>query len=143
MILDKNLLLAEGQAVTATAISENVIRIPAAGTVYGEGSPLSRNLGPGEEVPILIQVTENFDNLTSLTITLETADNEALSTNNEVIFSTGAIPLAKLVAGYRTAVRVLPDFVLRDFVGLRYTVAGTAPTAGKITAAIGTEVDAG
>lgn len=143
MILDKTLTFSENQALTATAISENVIQIPEAGTVYGESAPLSRNLGPGEEIPILIQVTEDFDNLTSLTITLETADNEALSTNNEVIFSTGAIPLAKLIAGYRTPVRVLPDFVLRDFVGLRYTVAGTAPTAGKVTAALATEVNAG
>ena len=143
MILDKNLLLAEGQAITATAISENVIRIPDAGTVHGEGAAIARNLGPGEEVPILIQVIEAFATLTSLTITLETADNAALSTNNEVLFSTGAIPVASLIAGYRSAVRVLPDHVLRDYLGLRFTVTGTNASAGKITAAIGTEVNAG
>ena len=143
MILDKNLLLAESQAVTATAISENVIRIPDAGTVYGEGAAISRNLGPGQEVPILIQVIEDFATLTSLTITMETADNAALSTNAQVLFSTGAIPVASLVAGYRTAVRVLPDFVLRDYLGLRFTVTGSDATAGAITAAIGTEVNAG
>lgn len=143
MILDKNLTLSENQAITATAISENVIRVPDSGTVYGEGAAIPRNLGPGEEVPVLIQATEDFNNLTSLTITLETADDAALSTNNEVLFSTGAIPLADLVAGYRTAVRVLPDHVLRDYVGVRYTVTGTNPTTGKVTAAIGTEVNAG
>jgi hypothetical protein len=143
MILDKNLLLAEGQAVTATAISENVIRIPDAGVVYGEGAPISRDLGPGQEVPILIQVVEDFATLTSLTISLETADNAALSTNAEVLFSTGAIPAASLLAGYRTAVRVLPDFVLRDYLGLRFTVGGSDATAGQITAALGTEVNAG
>ncbi|GLO70343.1 hypothetical protein MACH17_18600 [Phaeobacter inhibens] len=143
MILDKNLILAENQAVTATAISQNIIQLPASGTVYGEGSPITRNLGPGEEVPILIQVVEDFATLTSLTITLETADNAALSTNAQVLFSTGAIPLAQLVAGYRTPIRVLPDFPLRDFVGLRFTVTGSNATAGKLTAAIGTEVNAG
>lgn len=143
MILDMNLTLSEDQAITATAISANVIQIPASGTVHGGGAAIPRNPGPGQEIPILIQVTENFDNLTSLTITLETADNAALSTNNEVLFSTGAIPLASLVAGYRTSVRVMPDFVLRDYLGMRYTVSGTNPANGQITAAIGTEVNAG
>lgn len=143
MILDMNLTLSENQAITATAISANVIQVPASGTVHGEGAAIPRNPGPGKEIPILIQVTEDFDNLTSLTITMETADNAALSTNAEVLFSTGAIPLADLVAGYRTSVRVMPDKVLRDYLGFRYTVAGTNPANGTITAAIGTEVNAG
>ncbi len=143
MILDANLTLSENQAVTATAISANVIQLPAAGTVPREAVPLVRNLGPGEEIPLLIQVTEDFATLTSLTITLETADNAALSTNNEVIFTTGAIPVATLLAGYRSSIRVLPDFPLRDFIGARFTVGGSNATAGKVTVALGTEVNAG
>ena len=141
MILDKNLTLSENQAITTTAISENVIQLPESGTVYGEGAPIPRNLGPGQEVPILIQVTEDFATLTSLTISLETADDAALSTNAEVIYTTPPIAVADLKAGYRTSVRVLPDHVLRDFIGIRYTRAGSNATAGKITAAIGTEVN--
>lgn len=143
MILDKNLILAENQAITATAISQNVIQFPANGTVYGEANAISRNLGPGKEVPILIQVTQSFATLTSLTITLETADNAALSSNAEILFSTPAIPAASLLAGYRTPIRVLPDYVLKDFMGLRFTVGGSNATAGTITAALGTEVNAG
>lgn len=140
MILDKNLLLSENQAITGTAVSQNIIQIPDSGTVYGEAAAISRNPGVGVEVPILIQVVEDFATLTSLTITLETADNAALSTNAEVLFSTGAIAAASLVAGWQSPIRVLPDFVLRDYLGLRYTVTGSDATAGKITAAIATNV---
>lgn len=143
MILDTQLIFAEAQAVTATAISENVVRIPNAGIVPYEGVALARNLGPGMHIPLLIQVVETFATLTSLTITLETADNAALSTNAEVLYSTGAIPAADLVAGWRAPVRVMPDFTLRDFLGLRFTVAGSNATAGQITAAITAGVDAG
>lgn len=141
MILDANLTFSENQAVTATAISENVLRLPDAGVVYGEDAAITRNLGPGTEVPILVQVVEDFATLTGLTITLETADNAALSANSEVLFSTGVIPVASLKAGYRPPIRVLPDFNLRDFVGLRYTVTGSDATAGKITAALATAVN--
>jgi hypothetical protein len=142
MILDANLIFSENQAVTATAISQNVVRVPNSGIVPYEGAAIPRNLGPGREIPLLVQVTTSFATLTSLTITLETADNDALSTNAQVIFSTGAIPAASLVRGYRIPIRVLPDFVLRDFLGLRYTVAGSNATAGAITAAITMGVNA-
>lgn len=141
MILDANLILSEAQAVTATAISENVIRVPDSGTVYGEAAAISRNLGPGEEIPFLMQVTEDFATLTSLTITIETSDNANLSSST-VLASSGAIAAASLVAGYRPSfTRVMPDGVLSDYIGLRYTVAGSNATTGKITAALGTEVN--
>lgn len=140
MILDSNLILSEDQAITATAISENVIQLPSAGTVPGEAAAIARNLGAGNEIPMLIQVTEAFDNLTSLTITLETSAAAGL-TSPTVLASSGAIALADLVAGYRPSfTRVFPDGGLLDYVGMRYTVTGTSPAAGKITAAMATEV---
>lgn len=142
MILDANLIFSEDQAVTATAISTNVVQLPAAGTVAYEGAALSRNIGPGNEIPLLIQVTTTFATLTSLTITLETADNAALSSGAQVIYTSGAIPAASLVRGYRLPVRVFPDFVLKDFLGLRYTVGGSNATAGTISAAITMGVNA-
>ena len=39
MILDANLIFSEDQAVTATAISANVVQFPANGIVYGETLP--------------------------------------------------------------------------------------------------------
>lgn len=142
MILDANLIFSENQAVTATAISQNVVRLPNAGIVPYEGARMARNIGPGNEIPLLVQVTTSFATLTSLTITLETADNDALSTNPQVIFTSGAIPAASLVRGYRLPIRVFPDFALRDFLGLRYTIGGSNATAGAITAAITMGVNA-
>lgn len=141
MILDANLTLAEDQAVTATAISENVMQLNAAGTVHGEGAAIVRNLGPGKEIPLLIQVTEDFATLTSLTITLETSANADLSSPT-VMASSGAIAAASLVAGYRPSfTRVFPDGALSDYIGLRFTVTGSNATAGKITAAVATAVN--
>ena len=142
MIISKDLTLSEDQAVTATAISENVIQFPATGTVYGEDAALARNLGPGNELPLMIQVTEDFATLTSLTITLETSANADLSSST-VLHTTGAIPVASLIAGYRTPIRILPDGEILEYLGLRYTVTGSNATAGQISAALATEVNAG
>lgn len=137
MIIDTlHTTFSEDQAVTATAISENVILLNDAGTVHGDAAAITRNLGIGNEIPLLIQVTEDFNTLTSLTITLETSAAAAL-TSPTVLASSGAIALADLVAGYRPSfTRIFPDGDLLDYIGLRYTVTGTDPTEGKITAAI-------
>lgn len=142
MIINKNLTFSENQAITATAISENVIQWPDNGIVPFDAAAIVRNLGAGTPIPMLIQVTEGFNTLTSLTITIETADNAALSSGAVVLATSGAIPLASLIAGFRpTFTRFLPDGTLKSFLGLRYTVAGTNPTLGKVTAALATEVN--
>lgn len=139
MILNKNLMFAEAQAITATAISENVIQWEGVETVPLESGPIDRNLGKGTPIPILIQVVEDFANLTSLTITLETATNAALSSGGVVLATTVAIPVASLVAGYQPAIEWLPDAVMKEYCGLRFTVGGSNANAGKITAALATE----
>lgn len=141
MILNANLILSEGQAVTTTAISENVIQWNETGIATGEAAQIVRNIGSGTPVPMLMQVVENFATLTSLTITLETSNSADLSAST-VLASSGAIPLASLVAGFRPAfTRHVPDATMLDYFGLRYTVTGTAATAGKISAAVATEVN--
>ena len=140
MILNKNLILSEAQAITATAISQNVIQWPTNGIMYGDAAATPRNLGPGNPMPILLQVVEAFNTLTSLTITLETSAAADLSSST-VLASSGAIPLATLIIGHRPSfLRYFPDATLLAFIGLRYTVTGTNPTLGKITAAVATEV---
>ncbi|GGE29940.1 hypothetical protein GCM10011360_17500 [Primorskyibacter flagellatus] len=141
MILNKNLILAENQAITATAISQNVIRWNETGVVPLEAGQIVRNIGSGTEVPLLIQVTQTFLTLTSLTITIETSDAADL-TSSTVLASSGAIPLASLIAGFRPAfTRFVPDATMLDYFGLRFTVGGSNATAGKITAAVATQVN--
>ena len=139
MIIDTNLTFSENQAVTATAISTNVIAFNDNDAVPYEAAAMARDLGAGNEIPLMIQVTEGFNNLTSLTISLESSAAAGL-TSATVHWTSGAIPLAALVAGYKPPNRVLPDGVMLKYLGLRYTVVGTAPTTGKISAALATEV---
>lgn len=141
MILDATLTLSENQSVLVTAISANVIEFPLNDAVPYEAAAVLRNLGPGTDMPMLVQVTEAFNNLTTVTFTLESADNAALSTAPVVHATSGAIPLASLVPGFRPPMgRILPDGVMKRYLGMRYTLAGTAPTTGKITAALATEI---
>jgi hypothetical protein len=133
MILSQNLLLSDDQAITATAVSTNVIDLGVPQAPYG-GNALNQDVGKGTPVPILIQVTEQFDNLTSLTIALEVSDAANLSSS--VVLNTQTIVLADLVAGKQTFMQYLPNGVDKRYLGVRYTVTGTAPTAGKVTAGI-------
>ena len=138
MILDTTLLFSENQAITATAISTNVIQFQNNGTVVGEGAAIARNLGQGNELPILIQVTEAFATATSITFSLESSAAAGL-TSATVHWTSPAIPIATLIAGYKLPIRIVPDGVMLQFLGMRYTVTGSNATAGKVTASIGTE----
>ncbi|MFA5965291.1 MAG: Bbp16 family capsid cement protein [Sphingomonas sp.] len=136
MIFDSTSLFSSAQAITASAASSNVIDLGQPGTVFGAAAPLARDIGRGEEVPIGLRVVESFNNLTSLTVTVETDDNAGF-TSPTAVFTSIAYPLADLASGAR---HLLPDEipvgVNERYVRLKYTVAGTAPTTGRITAGI-------
>ena len=132
MILSQELILSDNQAITATADSTNVIDLGVAGTPYGAVAPLNNDKGKGAPIPILIQVTEAFNNLTSLTVTVSTGATTALGTS--VISQT--ILLADLVAGKQLPIVVMPNDITERYFGLEYTVTGTAPTLGTVTAGI-------
>ena len=136
MIMDRSLLFSDGQAITATAASTNLVDLGATGTVYGAASPIVRDVGEGERSDLYVGVTQSFNNLTSLTISVETDDNAGFSTPTTV-FTSPAYTLAQLATG---ATYLLPDQVTvgtnERYVRLKYTVAGTAPTLGKITAGV-------
>ena len=63
MQFDKNAIFADNQAITATATSTNVI---ATGADISGGTP----------VPFATMITESFNNLTSLKLAIETADDK-------------------------------------------------------------------
>jgi len=130
MILSNEQKFSDQQAITATARSTDVVDLGVAGTPYGAVAPLNNDKGKGCKVPILIQVTEDFDALTSLNIAIETGATEALGT---VVISKDVL-LADLVAGYQFPVDVLPNEIDEQYLGARYTVTGGPPTVGKITA---------
>lgn len=135
MIFSNQLIFSDKQAITATAISTNVIDLRPTGRVYKATADIVRNLGPGEPINVLAQVTTAFNTLTSLTFTLETSDAVNLS-SSRVHWSSGAVLLASLVAGYTVPIIHLPLGPHLRYMGLRYTVAGSDPTLGNITAGI-------
>lgn len=124
MILDKESLFSDDQAITATAASTNVVDLG-----------VSRDIGKGVPIPLLIQVTESFNNLVDLTATIQTSDDEAF-TSPQTLATSGAIPLASLTAGYQFPVQYMPINTKR-YLRVNYTVSGaTAPTSGTVTSGI-------
>jgi hypothetical protein len=136
MIVDDTLVFSDGQAITADASSANIIDLGAAGTAYGHSSAVRRDIGIGTEIPVFISVTETFDNLTSMTVSLQVDDDAAFGSPTTIATS-AAIPLATLVAGYKfTWPAELPEGVNERYVRLYYDVTGTAPTTGKVFAGV-------
>jgi hypothetical protein len=136
MIGDRTLLFSDGQSITATTVSTNVVDLGATGTIYGASAPIVRDIGNGTDVDLAVSVTQSFNNLTSLTISIEVDDNAAF-TSATTVFTSPAYTLAQMATG---AKYLLPDSLPAGtnerYVRLRYTVAGTAPTTGKITAVV-------
>jgi len=132
MILSAQQLFSDDQAITASADSTNVIDLGVADTPFGAVAPLNRDIGKGAKVPILIQITEAFDNLTTLEIKISTG---AAATLGTTIISE-VIALADLVVGKQMVINVLPDDITERYLGLEFVVVGTTPTAGKVTAGI-------
>ncbi len=120
MILDSEALYSDDQVITTTADSTNIL-------------DLAKNSGPGVPVRLLIQVTATFVGGTSITIDLETDDNDSFNTLS-TIASTPTIVTATLVAGYKFPINFVPDAMER-YSRLEYTVVGSY-TPGSITAGI-------
>ena len=121
MILDEQALFSNNQKITATAVSTNVLYL-------GKGE-----VAFGTPVEIFIQVTEDFDKLTSLTIKVQTSLTENFSTAVDLIEQT--ILLANLTKGAESTIKFLPKGNL-GYMRLAYTVTGTNPTKGAILAGI-------
>jgi hypothetical protein len=123
MIFDLQTLLSDAQAITASAASTNVIDLDVA-----------RDIGKGKTIPLRIQVVESFNNLTSLTVALQVDDASSFASAKTVWSQ--VVVLADLKSGNV----VVPEYITRGtnkrYMRLNYTVTGTAPTAGKITAGV-------
>jgi hypothetical protein len=124
-ILDRLNLFSNDQAITASTASTDVVDL---GSV--------RDVGAGETSTVLVLVTEAFDNLTSLTATLQTSATENFASPVQLMAAT--LPLSGLTVGARFPITTVPRGTLR-YLRLYYTMTGTAPTTGRITAGVGTE----
>lgn len=136
MIMDRSNLFSNAQAITADAASTNIIDTGARGTVYGASSAIVRDIGPGTRIPLIVTVTESFNNLTSMAISVQVDDNEAFG-SPKTVFTSPAYTLAQLATG---AEFLLPEWfpvgTNERFVRLYYDITGTAPSTGKVTAGV-------
>lgn len=135
MIYDNTLIFSDAQAVTATARSENVIDLGATGTPVGNSSPLERDIGIGCKVPIWAYVPETFNNATSITIAVQVDTVENFASPKTLAERTYL--LAELTAGEKLEFPdVVPEGADERYLSLLYTVTGTAPTTGQISAGV-------
>ena len=131
MRLDSQAIFSDEQAITATAASTNVVEISKANGVFSE-------VAFGEPIPLLIQVVEDFNNLTSLKVGIQTDDNENFSSAKTLAEAT--LLIADLKAGAKFPIKEVPAGN-EGYMRLYYTVTGTATTTVKITAGIADVVD--
>lgn len=121
MILDEQNLFSDNQAITKSCESTNIID-------FGK-----REISFGTPVELFIQVTEDFNNLTSLNIAVQTSEDEDFSDFENLIEQT--MLLSELILGNVSNIKFLPKGNL-GYLRLYYTVTGSNPTTGSILAGI-------
>lgn len=124
MILSLEELFSDKQAITATAASTNIIDL----------GVTARDIGKGNPIPLLVKVNEDFNNLTSLTVSVQTDDDSGFGSATTLTEQTKA--LADLTLGDEFNFKVIPTGVTGRYIRVNYTVTGTAPTTGQVTAGI-------
>lgn len=133
MIVDNSEIFSDSQAITATADSTNTIDLGAPGTPYGAPVAVEQDIGKGlQRIPLAVNVTQGFNNLTSLTIALQVSpDNSTFKVVSQRTYLAAEIA----AVGQLDFPAHFPNGTNARYAKLTYTVAGTAPTTGKIFAA--------
>lgn len=116
--------------ITATQISTNVLdlRNSSLPALVDEGLQ-------GSDVWLEVRVIQAFNNLTTLTVTLE-SDVAATLASAPVVHASFALALASLTANTTVVRLLIPSADYKRFLGVRYTVTGTAPSTGTLLANI-------
>lgn len=142
MYVDTQSELSDAQAVTATAISSNVLDLltPTVGaaTLTGLNPNTITDIGQGEDIYLVVATavaaTDTGSDAT-LTVSLESDTVVGLSSAPVVHFSTGALAFAAFApAGTILAQIKLPNADYKRYLGVRYTVASGPLTAGAFDA---------
>lgn len=131
MIIDKLTEFADAGACyvnVGTAVVGDVIDLGA--------SPTLKNIGGGEPIYLVIQVDTTIVGATSTSEFKLVSDSTAdLATSPTLHYSSGALPVATVVAGYQVCCVPLPSSATYErYLGVTVTSAVANTTAGKANA---------
>ena len=131
MIFDYKGQVSNAQAITANTASTNVLDL---GPIK---SGIVRDIGNGDEVPFLIQVVEAFNNLTNLKVEVQVSDSETFASGVVTVWEKTVLLAGGLqTLGYKFNNDDIEPGANKRYLRVYYTVTGTAPTTGKITAGV-------
>lgn len=130
MLLDKQLELSDSQAVTATAVSTNII--DRGGASFNTLVDLGPGAGP---LWLVCQVDTLFTaaGAATLQVTIESDSTANLATSPTVHYTSPIYAVATLTAGRQLFAIPLPAGDWEQYIGGRYTVATGPMTAGAIS----------
>lgn len=142
MYIDSQELFSDAQAVTATAISTNVLDLNPDG--FGLSNAV-QDIGVGDETVYLVVMTVTTITDTgsdaTLIVTLESDTAVGLATAPVVHYSSGTLAFATYATAGTVVVQTpLPLGDYKRYLGVRYTVASGPFTAGALTAFLTTDV---
>lgn len=130
MYLDAQNEFSDAQAVTATAISTNVIDLGPENTL--------KDIGAGEPIWLVVLTQTTATDASSdatLAVTLESDSTANLATSPTTHYTTGALAFSAFApAGSVLAIVRLPVGLYERYLGVRYTVANGPLTAGNFDA---------
>jgi len=126
MIFDQTNMLSDRQDIHTTQASTHVIDL-------GEAR-IARNIGAGVQIPLLVQVVEDFNNLDTLTVRLESSEDAGFS-NPKALWAQ-SLALADLKAGTVIKPEFIPRGTMGRYLRLNYIVSGSVPSQGAITAGV-------
>lgn len=139
MYVDKYAEFSDGQAVTATAISTNVMDLNPAFKLNTTGV----DIGTGQDVYFVLQAdaAATAAGAATVVVTLESSAAAGL-TSSTVHLTSKTFALTDLTAGKTLMAVKLPTDTYLRYLGVRYTVATGPLTAGSFSAFLTTDVQA-
>lgn len=134
MLMSIEQTFSDAQALTADAVSTNLIDLGATGTVLNAPAALVRDIGRGRPIQIIVKMdVDSGGTAPTIQIDVETDDNEGFA--SATIVSSSAIILGGSAGDELWLDVHLPENSNERYIRLSYDLAGTSPTY-TVTAAI-------
>ena len=126
MLTSQEQVFSDSQNLTSSGASTNYIDLGATGTVLGAPTALTRDIGKGRPIPIVVRLTAAPSGTSpTLDVAVQVDDNDSFSSPTTV---STAPQVAGGAAGDEVYLDVyLPEGVNQRYLRLNYTLGGTSP----------------